>query len=64
MNTIETVIIEYLIVNDYELVYDTFGTFVGIKGGNGALLTAETMEEIKHISQQTWLESKHAISNI
>jgi hypothetical protein len=64
MNVIETVIIEYLIVNNYELVYDTFGIFVGIKGGNGALLTAETMEELKYISQQTWLESKHAISNI
>jgi hypothetical protein len=64
MNVIETVIIEYLIVNNYELVYDTFGIFVGIKGGNGALLTAETMEELKHISQQTWLESKHAISTI
>ncbi len=64
MNIIETEILQYLIINDYELVYDEFGIFVGIKGGNGALLTAETMKELKHISQQTWLESKHAISNI
>jgi hypothetical protein len=60
MNIIEAEIIEYLIINDYELVYDDFGIFVGIKGGNGALLTAETMEEIKHISKSTC----NAISNI
>jgi hypothetical protein len=64
MNIIENIIIEYLIINDYELVYDEFGIFVGIKGGNGALLTDPTMQELKHISQQTWLESKHAISNL
>jgi len=64
MSIIETEIIEYLIINDYELVYDEFGIFVGIKGGNGSLLTEETLQELKHISQQTWLESKHAVSNI
>jgi|APFre7841882793_1041355.scaffolds.fasta_scaffold161288_2 hypothetical protein len=64
MNIIEAEIIEYLIVNDYELVYDTFGIFIGIKGGNGSLLSAEIIDELKYISQQTWLESKHAISNL
>jgi hypothetical protein len=60
MNIIEAEIIEYLIINDYELVYDDFGIFVGIKGGNGALLNTETMQEIKHISKSTW----NAISTI
>ena len=58
MNIIETEILQYLITNDYELVYDEFGIFVGVKGGNGALLTNDTMDELKHISQQTWLKSK------
>lgn len=58
MNIIETEILQYLITNDYELVYDEFGIFVGVKGGNGALLTNDTMDELKHISQQTWLKIK------
>lgn len=58
MNIIETEMLQYLIINDYELVYDEFGIFVGVKGGNGALLTNDTMDELKHISQQTWLKSK------
>lgn len=64
MNIIETEILQYLIINDFELVYDEFGILLGIKGGNGALLSAEIMEELKHISQQTWLQHTNAISNL
>lgn len=64
MSIVETEILQYLIINDFELVYDEFGIYLGIKGGNGALLTAETMQELKHISQHTWLQHTNAITNL
>jgi hypothetical protein len=61
MNVIEINTIEYLILNDYKLVYGIGDFPVAILGGNKkSILTIEMIEEIKHISKSTW----DAVSNI
>jgi hypothetical protein len=61
MNVIEINTIEYLILNDYQLVYENEDFPVAILGGNKkSIITLEMIEEIKHISKSTW----DAISNI
>ena len=61
MNVIEINTIEYLILNDYQLVYENEDFPVAILGGNKkSIITLEMIEEIKHISKSTW----NAVSNI
>jgi hypothetical protein len=61
MNVIEINTIEYLILNDYQLVYENEDFPVAILGGNKkSIITLEMIEEIKHISKSTW----DAVSNI
>ena len=61
MNVIEINTIEYLILNDYKLVYENEDFPVAILGGNKeSIITLEMIEEIKHISKSTW----DAVSNI
>jgi len=61
MNVIEINTIEYLILNDYQLVYENEDFPVAILGGNKkSIITLKMIEEIKHISKSTW----DAVSNI